>query len=93
VKTVAVAVALAMLLSGCASSEGPLEGGRWFLSNPPDAGPLLWMARGVANMGLGAVYVGALAANFLTGLSSGKDRSLDPMTDPPPIFPPTVVGP
>jgi hypothetical protein len=82
-----------MLLSGCASTQGPLEGGSWFISNPPDAGPLLWVARGVANMGLGAVYVGALAANFLTGLSSPRDRSLDPMVDPPALFPAKTVGP
>lgn len=68
-----MALILALFLAGCAG-PGPLEDGRWFYSYPPEAGPFLWLARSVANVGLATVYVAAsLARMFPRDFSSSRD--------------------
>ena len=73
---VAVALMLGLLLSGCAG-PGPLEDGRWFLANPPSAGPHLFLARGLANVGLAMVYVAARVAYSMGNGQSWKEREQD----------------
>ncbi len=71
-KVVAAALILALCLAGCAG-PGPLEDGRWFYSYPPDAGPFLWLARSMANVGLATVYVAASLVRFFPpGYSSSR---------------------
>lgn len=57
-KRIAVFLALALCLAGCAS-DGPLSNGEWFLPYHSHEGPHLWLGRTILNAGLFALYVTA----------------------------------
>ncbi len=72
-KFAVVALALALLLTGCAG-PGPLEDGRWFLPYTGLSNPFVILLRSVANVGLTSVYVAACAARLFQSRAAYWER-------------------